>query len=175
MNKTSAIAFQGLSRVHIALEVADLERSIAFYRVLFAAEPVKIRAGYAKFEPADPSVNLSLNEGVGGPLGRRGGEQHFGVQVQSTEAVEAMTERFRSAGIATRLEEETACCYAVQSKVWVEDPDGNPWEVFVVTQAESSQRTPTSSTCCVPASVGVAESACCVPGEPSRAGGSSCC
>ncbi len=150
MNQTSAVSFQGNSRAHIALEVGDLARSIAFYRVLFGLAPAKIRPGYAKFEPADPSLNLSLNEGQGGPFARRGGQQHFGVQVQSTDAVEAMVARFKAAGLATRVEEETACCYAVQTKVWVEDPDGNPWEVFVVTAAEANQRTPVNSSCCVP-------------------------
>jgi catechol 2,3-dioxygenase-like lactoylglutathione lyase family enzyme len=168
MNKQSAVAFQGSSRVHIGLEVADLERSIAFYGVLFGAQPAKVRPGYAKFEPAEPSVNLSLNQGVGGPLGRPGGAQHFGVQVQSTAAVEAMVERFRAAGLPARVEEETACCYAVQTKVWVEDPDGNPWEVFVVTEADSPQRASADSTCCVP-TPGAA--ACCEPNVP----GTACC
>jgi len=164
MNQNSAVAFQGNSRVHVALEVANVQRSIDFYSVLFGQAPAKIRPGYAKFEPADPSVNLSLNEGLGGPLGRRGGQQHFGIQVQSTDVVQAMTQRLRAAGLATRIEEQTACCYAVQDKVWVEDPDGNPWEVFVVTQADVDQRAPKDSSCCVPnaapASVG-AKSACC--------------
>jgi catechol 2,3-dioxygenase-like lactoylglutathione lyase family enzyme len=164
MNQVSAVAFQGSFRAHIALEVSDVQRSIDFYRVLFAAEPVKVRPGYAKFEPSDPSLNLSLNQGVGGPIGRRGGQQHFGLQVQSTQAVAAMTQRLRAAGLATRTEEATACCYAVQDKVWVEDPDGNPWEVFVVTQADSDQRAPTDSTCCVPSA------------QPAAAGAkSSCC
>ena len=164
MNQVSAVDFQGNSRVHVALEVANVQRSIDFYRVLFGQEPAKVRTGYAKFEPADPSVNLSLNEGVGGPLGRRGGQQHFGIQVQSTDAVVAMTLRLRAAGLATRTEEQTACCYAVQDKVWVEDPDGNPWEVFVVTQADVNQRSPKGSSCCVPSAQpadAAAKSSCC--------------
>ncbi len=161
MNQTSAVSFQGNSRAHIALEVGNLERSIAFYRVLFGLAPAKIRPGYAKFEPADPSLNLSLNEGRSGPFARHGGQQHFGVQVQSTDAVEAMVARFKTAGLATRVEEETACCYAMQTKVWVEDPDGNPWEAFVVTGADVNQRTPGSSSCCVPSAE--ASSSCCVP------------
>jgi catechol 2,3-dioxygenase-like lactoylglutathione lyase family enzyme len=159
--KRSAVEFAGASRVHIALEVADLERSIAFYRVLFGEEPTKVRAGYAKFEPREPSVNLSLNAGAGGRSG--GGSQHFGVQVQSNAAVLAMAARFEAAGIATRREEESACCYAVQDKAWVEDPDGNPWEVFVVVEADSPQRAPASATCCVPAPA------------MTHGGGSACC
>ena len=160
MNQQSAVTFPGSARVHIALEVGDLQRSIDFYRVLFGAEPVKLRPGYAKFEPGEPSVNLSLNQGRGGPFARRGGQQHFGVQVQSTDAVEALARRLRAAGLATRSEEETACCYAVQTKVWVEDPEGNPWEVFVVTQADVDQRSPGSSPCCTPSTDA---SPCCTP------------
>ncbi len=159
MNQTSAVRFEGNSRVHIALEVGDLGRSIEFYRVLFGLAPAKLRPGYAKFEPADPALNLSLNEGAGGPFARRGGQQHFGVQVQSTDAVEAMITRFKAAGLATRVEEDTACCYAVQTKVWIEDPDGNPWEVFVVTAADVNQRAPVNSSCCVPSAAAAA--ACC--------------
>ncbi len=158
MNQTSAVAFKGQARVHIALEVGDLQRAIAFYRLLLGVEPSKIRPGYAKFEPADPSVNLSLNEGAPGAFARGKSQQHFGVQVQSTDAVEAMIGRFRVAGIATRVEEDTACCYAVQSKVWVEDPDGNPWEVFVVTAADHEQRSAADTTCCVPSE---SKSTCC--------------
>src|ERR1700741_3074526 len=101
MNTTSAVRFAGNARLHVALEVGDLQRSLAFYRVLLDAEPVKLRPGYAKFEPADPSVNLSLNEARPGAIARRGGAGHFGVQVQSTDAVAAAARRFRQAGLAT--------------------------------------------------------------------------
>jgi catechol 2,3-dioxygenase-like lactoylglutathione lyase family enzyme len=148
--------------VHIGLEVADLESSIAFYRLLFGGDPAKVRPGYAKFEPAEPSVNLSLNQGVGGRLGRDGGSQHFGVQVQSSDAVDAMAARFEAAGIPVRVERGSACCYAVQDKAWVADPDGNPWEVFVVVEADSDRRSPADSSCCG-ASPGAAtsRSSCC--------------
>lgn len=179
MERTTAVPFAGTSRIHLGLEVADLERSIAFYSLLFGEQPVKRRPGYAKFEPAEPSVNLSLNAGPGGRFGRPGGDQHFGVQVRSSGDVQRMTERFRAAGVATRVEEQTACCYAVQDKVWVEDPDGNPWEVFVVTDAESSQRAPTASTCCVPepADQVTAASSCCAqePVSTSATGSGGCC
>lgn len=164
MERTTTVAFAGTRRIHIALEVADLERSVAFYRLLFGEEPAKRRPGYAKFEPAEPSVNLSLNEGPGGRWGRPGGSQHFGVQVRSSGAVERTAERFRAAGVAVRVEEQTACCYAVQDKVWVEDPDGNPWEVFVVTEADVPQRAPDGSSCCGPA-----------PGPAPSSAASGCC
>lgn len=152
-------------RVHIGLEVGDLERSIAFYRVLLDAEPVKRRPGYAKFEPGVPSLNLSLNEGVGGRAVRDGGSGHFGLQVRTTEAVLRAARRLREAGLAVRDELGTACCYAEQDKVWLDDPDGNAWEVFVVTgesdrRASTHEREDASGACCAPT--------CCAP-EPAAA------
>jgi catechol 2,3-dioxygenase-like lactoylglutathione lyase family enzyme len=157
--RRSAVAFAGASRVHIGLEVRDLERSLAFYRVLLGEEPTKVRPGYAKFEPREPSVNLSLNEGAGGRVGA--GSQHFGLQVQTSAAVQAMAARFQAAGIPTRLEEGSACCHSVQDKVWAVDPDGNPWEVFVVVEADSPHRAPVGATCCVPRAEGSGEKSCC--------------
>ena len=165
MNRESEVEFEGASRVHIGLEVADLERSIAFYRVLFEDEPTKRRSGYAKFELREPPLNLSLNEGSGGSAGRPG-SQHFGVQVKSTDAVRERASRLAGAGLSARVEEDSTCCYAVQDKVWAVDPDGNPWEVFVVTGADAPVRAPEGSACCGPsessgAGAGAAASACC--------------
>ena len=150
MNTRSAVQFSTDSRVHIGLAVRDLDRSLAFYRTLLDAEPSKIRPDYAKFEPEDPPVNLSLNVEPSASADRpRGGAHHYGVQVQSTDAVESAAQRLRAAGIATRSEESTTCCYAVQTKVWADDPDGNSWEVFVVLEADADRRSDTVSSCCV--------------------------
>ena len=73
---------------------------------------------------------------------------HYGVQVKSVEAVKAVDERFRAAGYSTRVEEQTTCCYAVQDKVWVIDPDGNSWEAFVVLEAEAPERQDPEAVCC---------------------------
>ena len=89
-----------------------------------AREPTKLRLGYAKFEVAQPPLNLTLNENSAMPL-RPGTASHFGVQVKSTAEVKRMTERFQQAGMESSTEESVACCYAVQDKVWVSDPDGN--------------------------------------------------
>ncbi len=148
MKNESAVQFATRSRVHVGREVEDLEKSIAFYRVLFAREPSKTRPGYAKFEPADPPVNLSLIEGSGAGSGRPLGASHFGIQVKSVEDVERAADRLRTAGVSVRLEEQSTCCYAVQTKVWAEDPDGNPWEVFVVLEADADRRADESSACC---------------------------
>jgi len=129
----SAIEFATNTRIHVALESKDVERSVAFYRTLFGVEPTKVRPGYAKFEPADPPVNLSLNASADA----RPAASHFGVQVKSTEAVQEAIARFEAAGLPTEVEDQVTCCYAVQDKVWVKDPDGNAWEVFVVVDADA--------------------------------------
>ena len=104
---------------------------------------------YAKFEPTDPSVNLTLNE-VDGGVTVEGGSAHFGVQVKSVAAVHAAIERFKAAGIETMMEEATTCCYAVQDKVWIVDPDGHKWEVFVVLQADARDELYAEAGCCGP-------------------------
>jgi catechol 2,3-dioxygenase-like lactoylglutathione lyase family enzyme len=136
MNTLSAVEFATPTRIHIGLSVRDVDRSLAFYRRLFAQEPTKRRPHYAKFEVTDPPVNLTLHEDasqqtVPGP------SAHFGIQVKSTAAVAQMAERLRAVELAPRLEEATACCYAVQDKAWVTDPDGNAWEIFVVLEADA--------------------------------------
>ena len=145
---SNAIDCAARSRVHVGLEVEDLQKSVNFYRVLFATEPSKRRPGYAKFEPQDPSVNLSLIEGSRGQAKPFSGASHHGVQVRSVEDVRAAAERFRQAGISSRLEEQSTCCYAVQTKAWVNDPDGNPWEIFVVLEADADRRADEGSACC---------------------------
>ena len=154
----TAIDFPGESRIHVGLAVTDLARSKAFYEILLGVAPAKERPGYAKFEPADPSVNLTLNE-VATSERPSAAAMHYGVQVRSTEAVQEAIERFERAGLATSVEKDTTCCYAVQDKVWVEDPDGHRWEVFVVTEADAPERKSEVSSCCAPTEEPV--STCC--------------
>lgn len=136
MNGQSAVAFATPTRVHIGLSVRDTERSVTFYQHLFAQEPTKVRPGYVKFEVADPPVNLTLNTDAERHT-RPGPSAHFGVQVKSTETVARIAARLQAAGLAPRLEEAVSCCYAVQDKAWVTDPDGNAWEIFVVLDADA--------------------------------------
>lgn len=131
MRNDSAVQFETNSRIHIALAVSSLEHSIAFYRTLFGQEPTKTRPGYAKFEVAEPPVNLAINA-VGSATGPTNPVAHFGIQVKSSEAVTGASDRLRVAGPKTAVEENVACCHAVQNKVWVTDPDGNKWEVYIV-------------------------------------------
>jgi len=113
---------------HVSLNVSDIDASVAFYERAFAVEATKRRPGYAKFDLAAPALNLTMQEAP-----RTGvNASHFGVQVASTEDVAAAWSRFKAAGIETFTEENTSCCYAMQDKVWIRDPDGNHWEVFVV-------------------------------------------
>ncbi|HSR66946.1 MAG TPA: ArsI/CadI family heavy metal resistance metalloenzyme [Acidobacteriota bacterium] len=154
-NHVSAVEFPGQTRIHIGLAAGDLDRSRAFYRTLLGVEPSKERPGYVKFEPADPSVNLTLNQSNGSKA-TSNLPTHYGIQVKSTQAVEEASQRLRQAGIEVKVEEQTACCYAVQDKVWANDPDGNEWEVFVVTQADAPERRQADSDCC-----SEAETECC--------------
>ena len=118
-----------MSRVQLALRVADLEGSIAFYSKLFGAQPAKRRPGYANFAIAEPPLKLVLIEGSPGEPTRM---DHLGVEVETPAEVAAATARLTAHGLSTRAEQDTACCYAVQDKVWVTGPGDEPWEVYTV-------------------------------------------
>ena len=118
-----------MTRVQLALRVADLEGSIAFYSKLFGTEPAKRRPGYANFAVTEPPLKLVLIEGEPGQDTRL---DHLGVEVASTDQVTAATDRLKDAGLATFEENDTSCCYALQDKVWVTGPGKEPWEVYVV-------------------------------------------
>lgn len=115
-----------MSRVQLALNVGNLDQAVNFYRKLFRTEPAKRRPGYANFAIEEPPLKLVLIEG-----GRAGTLNHLGVEVQSSEKVQQETERLKGEGLETRRE-SGACCFALQDKVWVQDPDGAPWEVYKV-------------------------------------------
>lgn len=117
-----------MSRVQLALNVADLDAAIDFYAKLFATAPAKVRPGYANFAIDEPPLKLVLIEGTGEP----GSLNHLGVEVGSTDEVTAATARLAGDGLATATEENVSCCFAVQDKVWVDGPDGEPWEIYTV-------------------------------------------
>ena len=141
-----------MSRVQLALNVSDLDEAIGFYSKLFASTPAKIRPGYANFAIADPPLKLVLIEvpesrgsGIAGAL------NHLGIEVEDTERVSQTSSRLAGDGLATTEEHETTCCYAVQDKVWVEDPDAMPWEVYTVLSdapVEAGSCGDTTSICC---------------------------
>ncbi|MCL7381317.1 ArsI/CadI family heavy metal resistance metalloenzyme [Streptomyces sp. 35G-GA-8] len=124
-----------MSRVQLALNVADLEASVAFYSRLFGVEPAKRRPGYANFAITTPPLKLVLIEGEPGQETRL---DHLGVEVETTDEVTAAATRLKDAGLATFEENDTSCCYALQDKVWVHGPGKEPWEVYVV-KADADQ------------------------------------
>src|SRR6478609_203492 len=118
-----------MSRVQLALNVDDLDESIAFYSKLFATEPAKVRPGYANFAVAEPPLKLVLIENPG----QGGSVNHLGVEVADTDTVDAEQTRLAEAGFASIEERGTTCCYAKQDKFWVEGaPNGERWEIYTV-------------------------------------------
>ena len=148
---------------HVSLNVTSIDASVAFYEKAFGVAATKRRPGYAKFDLNEPLLNLTMQEAP-----RTGvNASHFGIQVAGSEDVAAAWARFKAAGLVTKSEENTECCYALQDKVWIEDPDGNAWEVFVV-KAESAVMNRVASACCVPAGAdptSASPSSCCTPAD----------
>ncbi|MEU7375368.1 ArsI/CadI family heavy metal resistance metalloenzyme [Streptomyces albidoflavus] len=143
-----------MSRAQLALNVPDLDASVAFYSRLFGAEPAKLRPGYANFALTEPPLKLVLIQGE--PDGETRLD-HLGVEVTTTDEVTAATTRLKEAGLATFEENDTSCCYALQDKVWVHGPGREPWEVYVVKADADSMGPGTSPQEAGPA----AEGGCC--------------
>ena len=166
-------------RVQLALNVSDVDAAVQFYAMLFGVPPTKRRPGYANFAITTPPLKLVLIEDPGARgTGVTGALNHLGVEVPSSAEVGAATARLTGQGLATLAQDATSCCYAVQDKVWVHDPDGAPWEVYTVLADAPHGITADGSGCatvdgqCVPTATGTAvpdappsdaapESACC--------------
>jgi catechol 2,3-dioxygenase-like lactoylglutathione lyase family enzyme len=133
-------------KAHLAIHVTNVETSIEFYKKLFGIEPSKVRKGYAKFDVQNPPLNFTLNQV---PYGSAGALSHMGIQVGSTEDVFKVRQAWADAGLITRDEMQTDCCYATQDKTWVKDPDGNEWEAFVVLKDNLPEKA-TAGACCAP-------------------------
>ncbi len=152
-------------RMHVSLDTDDLERAIAFYRAFFGCDPAKVRHDWAKFEVDDPPLVFSLNAVRRSVVDRTHGRlSHLGLRVGSAAAVAAARVRVVAAGLEVRDEPGVTCCYARQDKIWVEDPDGTPWEMYVLLEdvdapdaaavpEASAQQAPAA--CCAPS--------CCAP------------
>jgi len=124
-----------MSRLQLALNVDDIDASVAFYSRMFNTEPAKLRPGYANFVIAEPPLKLVLleNPGEGGSL------NHLGVEVEDTDAVESEQTRLSEAGLASVEERESTCCYAKQDKFWVKGtPNGESWEIYTVLEDSST-------------------------------------
>jgi catechol 2,3-dioxygenase-like lactoylglutathione lyase family enzyme len=161
-------------KMHLSLNVSDLERSLAFYEAFFGAPPNKVRPGYANFDLSEPPLKFALNEhpvaaGLG-PL------SHLGFQMASKERVEAAKERLIAAGLATFDDRDTTCCFARQDKIWAHDPDGNAWEIYVLSEDlpeddsldHAGNLLGSEAACCSPA-LSVPAASCCGPEPPKHA------
>jgi catechol 2,3-dioxygenase-like lactoylglutathione lyase family enzyme len=139
-----------MSRVQLALNVSDLDEAVEFYSKLFATAPAKLRPGYANFAIADPPLKLVLVEKADDRgLGVEGALNHLGVEVESQSEVAEASGRLSGEGLVTEDEKQTTCCYALQDKVWVHDPDGAPWEVYtVLADAPDESGIDGDGTCC---------------------------
>ena len=148
MQTKSATAINTL-KAHLAINVRDVEKSVEFYKKMFGIDPAKVRTGYAKFDVQNPPLNFTLNQT---PFNDGGALSHLGIQVASTEDVAALRTSWEENGLTPREEMQTTCCYALQDKAWVHDPDGNEWEVFVVLEDNLSEEVQASAdkTCCTP-------------------------
>jgi catechol 2,3-dioxygenase-like lactoylglutathione lyase family enzyme len=144
-----------MSRVQLALNVSDIDEAVEFYSTLFGTEPAKREPGYANFAVADPPLKLVLMEDhAARGHGTVGALNHLGVEVETPDEVSAATGRLSDSGLETAVEEQTTCCYAVQDKVWVSDPDGAPWEVYtVLADAPAETGIAGDGSCCVPEAV----------------------
>ena len=149
-------------KTHISINVSDVKKSIEFYTKMFGVEPFKVKDDYAKFDVANPPLNFTMNQlsfTKGGSL------SHLGLQVESSEEVLEMGKRWQESGLITLDEMKTDCCYALQDKTWVSDPDGNRWEVFVVL-GNTHEKDIAASACCAPTAetIGItrnSKSGCC--------------
>lgn len=134
-------------KAHLAINVREVEKSIEFYQKMFGIAPSKVRSGYAKFDVQNPPLNFTLNQVK---FTDAGALSHMGIQLSSTEDVLAMRKRWEEAGLLTQDEMQTDCCYATQDKTWVQDPDGNEWEAFVVLQDNLPESIASKTECCGP-------------------------
>ncbi|HUR97840.1 MAG TPA: ArsI/CadI family heavy metal resistance metalloenzyme [Pyrinomonadaceae bacterium] len=148
MNTEAAPSINTL-KAHLAINVRDVEKSVEFYKKMFGIEPAKVRTGYAKFDVQNPPLNFTLNQV---PFNDGGALSHLGIQVAGTDDVLALRAVWEEKGLVPRAEMQTTCCYALQDKAWVEDPDGNEWEVFAVLKDNLSEEAQSSAekTCCTP-------------------------
>ena len=144
-------------RPHISLDVRDVSKSVEFYKKVFGVPPQKQAADYAKFDVKAPALNFSLVSSTGAVSS----VDHLGVEVHSVEEIAAWKARFQREGIRERVEENAACCFARQDKLWFTDPDGNAWEIFTVHEQLAVTGALSQTGCCVPKRAGAHEPATC--------------
>lgn len=133
-------------RPHLSLDVRNVGASVAFYQKVFGVAPQKQTDDYAKFDLTSPALNFSLVSSTG----QVSTVDHLGIEVESVEEIAAWKTRLQEAGILERVEENVACCFARQDKVWFSDPDGNAWEVFTVHEQLPVEGPLANTGCCIP-------------------------
>jgi catechol 2,3-dioxygenase-like lactoylglutathione lyase family enzyme len=131
--------------VHISLNVSDLGKSVEFYRG-FLGEPAKLKGDYAKFVSQDPEIHLALQPGL---AGKSGSLSHLGIRVDTLNDVRRWRTDLKARGIVSEEEKREACCYALQEKFWLSDPDGNRWEVYTVLEDVEEVSDEAQAACCV--------------------------
>ncbi|HEY1921063.1 MAG TPA: ArsI/CadI family heavy metal resistance metalloenzyme [Streptosporangiaceae bacterium] len=134
----SAVNFATDQRIHMSWLVNDLAESTRFYEVFFGQPPTKVRDDYVKFEVAEPPLNFAFSQDRK-PQKGAGPLNHMGIQLKSSRQILEARDRFKAAGFTIEEEIATACCYAVQTKIWIGDPDGNRWELFVTTEPDADE------------------------------------
>lgn len=139
-------------RLHINLDVTDLEAAVNFYGAVFACPPTKRYDDYANFRLEEPALHLAL---VVQPRRAREGNQHFGIELFDISALAAWQSRIEAARLPMRIEQSITCCYAVADKFWLMDPDGHEWEFWVRSDEADSMHGPTQQS----------QEACCAPGS----------
>lgn len=143
-------------RPHISLDVGNVPASVKFYEKVFGVSPQKQTEDYAKFNLIAPALNLSLVS-----TGEISRVNHLGIEVESTAEITAWKQQLQEQGILEKVEEDIACCFARQDKLWFSDPDGNAWEVFAVYEHLEVTGSLKQTGCCVPKSSGAAQPATC--------------
>ncbi len=144
-------------RPHISLDVRNVPASVEFYQKVFAVAPQKQTADYAKFDLAAPALNLSLVSSSG----TISSVNHLGIEVESVDEIARWKQQLQDQGILERVDEDIACCFARQDKLWFTDPDGNPWEIFTVHEQLAVTGPLKGTGCCVPKSSGAVQPAAC--------------
>lgn len=178
MNTNTDLNGVAVLKAHLAINVNNVENSIEFYKQMLGIEPSKVRTGYAKFDVQNPPLNLTLNQV---PFNEQGALSHLGLQVASSEDVIAIKTGWEQRGLVPREEMQTDCCYALQDKAWVDDPDGNEWEVFTVIEDNLPETSERTVGCCVPEPVGISRSvaeesaSCACESGPPAEGEAACC
>ncbi|HXV67694.1 MAG TPA: ArsI/CadI family heavy metal resistance metalloenzyme [Nitrospira sp.] len=144
-------------RPHLSLDVRNVAQSVAFYQKVFGVSPQKQAADYAKFDLQSPAMNFSLVSSTGAVSS----VDHLGIEVDTAEEIAEWKERLQREGILEKIEDNVACCFARQDKLWFTDPDGNAWEVFTVHEQLAVTGPLSQTGCCVPKHAGSVEAASC--------------